>query len=318
MWARLFSIASSLILLWAIPASGLSAFHEQFESGMPSWGNDGEATWVLEDGTLKGSIPAEEYGRSFVWPEHVTITNGVVEFKVRGSRDSDFTTLHCGVQVRGHYWLLLDLWKDVRITTSEGDILGINPDFEPMNHRWYQVHLWLEDAQFSVYIDGALVLQCVDYTWPDGQLSFFMYKYDWADPGGVSAYFDDIRVSDIAGTDLRMDLNRSFFRAGDQFRLSTEVPNVGSGGELDLYVVLDITAMDVPTPYYFYPSWGIEADFERIMVPADDTYEATILEFQWPSGVVGEEHGLTWWGAITLPGTYYLVDFERIDWGFGP
>jgi hypothetical protein len=311
-------LTAIIVFCFVPPILGMNGFFEDFEGGGDEWGNDSQADWTIEDGTLNGYMSPDQTSRSFVWPEHLLFANGVIDFKVRGDVEEVYSTLHCGVQFRGHYWLYVDIWNNIRLTTSNGDVLAANNEFAPMNHRWYHIQLWIEGSKFTVYADDIKVLECVDYTWDSGQFSLFMYKWDWDEPGAVTSRFDDLRITNVDGGSLLLRQNYDYFFGGREFDFKAELLSQGGTAAVDLYVILDLNCAGLENPYYFYPTWTTQLDYKRLELPADQKHVEQIFNFIWPHGVNGSLSGIYWWGAITVPDTYYLIDYSFIEWGYGP
>lgn len=105
-------------------------------------------------------------------------------------------------------------------------------------------------------------------------------------------------------------LNQDLFYPGDpfDFRVRVENPNTRPFG-VDEYVLLDVWG-----EYYFWPSWGQEIDkkFEEFL-PGET--QQVILSFTWPRGA-GEADGLAFWGAIFLPGSFDLLSYGYVSFGF--
>lgn len=109
-----------------------------------------------------------------------------------------------------------------------------------------------------------------------------------------------------------LEMEDVFYTAGETFRLDRTWTNTTSGSvQVDEYILLDILQM-----YWFWPTWGMTADFSKWTVPVGGPTTDTILTFVWPD-VEGEFTGIRFWGAFLASGTTNLLDYDMIEWGYG-
>jgi len=118
--------------------------------------------------------------------------------------------------------------------------------------------------------------------------------------------------------DLQLRLNKSEFLAGDGFELRISADNSGVPVSARLFVVLDISALGVAEPYYFWPSWihfphGVDSALWEL--PAGFA-EQTLLSFIWPAGA-GSSAGLAFWAAALDPsGMELWGEIATVKFGF--
>jgi hypothetical protein len=108
--------------------------------------------------------------------------------------------------------------------------------------------------------------------------------------------------------DIILDIftNQDSYSAGLLFLLELTMDNPGPQRAGDLIVILDVTSLGIPGGYYFYPSWGTQMDYERVILPPGERYEAELLRFYWPYGA-GSGSGVTFWAVLCVPNSVELL-----------
>lgn len=118
--------------------------------------------------------------------------------------------------------------------------------------------------------------------------------------------------------DLSLVLNQNLFHAEDRFYLAATVSNDSAAQAADLYVVLDLSSLGIPDPYYFYPEWINIAqglDYQALAF-SPGTTALDILDFAWPTGA-GAAANLYFWAALMEPGSTSVIgDVESVMFGF--
>ncbi|MBN2053402.1 hypothetical protein JW905_00685 [bacterium] len=101
------------------------------------------------------------------------------------------------------------------------------------------------------------------------------------------------------GDDLNIDLTltQSLFHPGDWFSLDAIMNNPGVAGSYRLIVIFDISSLLVPEPYFFYPSWTGNLEYEVVSLPAGSSSHMTIMAFTWPV-TGGFASGLRFWATL--------------------
>jgi hypothetical protein len=78
---------------------------------------------------------------------------------------------------------------------------------------------------------------------------------------------------------------------------------------VDLYVILDLGPGSDPR-FHFFPSWRPEVDSESLALPEYHVLEREILHFEMP-GPLEPAGPFYFWGALTTPGTYDVLDVDK-------
>jgi len=89
----------------------------------------------------------------------------------------------------------------------------------------------------------------------------------------------------------------------------------GNSTAADL-AVEEYIVLDVYDQYWFWPDWTPEINNQSWEIPAGNTYQDTILSFEWPEDT-GSAHGLRFWAAFLDQTSLELIDFDMEEWGFG-
>ncbi|MBN2054465.1 hypothetical protein JW905_06060 [bacterium] len=131
---------------------------------------------------------------------------------------------------------------------------------------------------------------------------------------------EDTGVQPDESPDLELDLrlNAAVFTFSQPFQLTASLTNPGAACPLDLYVVLDISALTSSDPYFVHPSWrnlaqGLDCSRETAL---GGVTTVSVLDFVWPQDA-GAAAGLIFWGVAMEPdGTTLYSDIASAGFSF--
>lgn len=94
------------------------------------------------------------------------------------------------------------------------------------------------------------------------------------------------------------------FQAGDSFEARFQISHLcATDRSIDLYIILEVAGL-----YFFWPTWSNSIEKATLELRPEEQIDELILPvFAWPSGV-GSFSGLHFYGAMTDPGTYNIID----------
>ncbi len=111
---------------------------------------------------------------------------------------------------------------------------------------------------------------------------------------------------------ISIETNKSYYKPGDNFELTTEIHIGPENVELDEYIVLDVFGQ-----YWFWPNWSQQLDKKTRSFNANDILKEVILSFQWPSNS-GSAQGITFWAALVYANTIDIYgNYSYTQFGFG-
>ena len=111
---------------------------------------------------------------------------------------------------------------------------------------------------------------------------------------------------------VQLELSSNQFTAGDQFQLVALCCGDPEDGQVELYVILDISGL-----LLFYPHWSENIDSKGLDLTVGLVSRETIFDFEWPEGNFGSCNGIRIWGAILSPGDHQLIgDYDLVEFGY--
>lgn len=130
------------------------------------------------------------------------------------------------------------------------------------------------------------------------------------DDHGCDDLFGDNERGYANAPGLKLSLNQTLFRAGDQFILTMQLLNPGEQLEADLYVVLDAA-----TTYWSYPSWRAGIAGTPVSLESGYGWNEVLFDFPWPEGA-GTLQSLRFWAALLDPETGQLIGaYDMVEFG---
>ena len=142
------------------PASRAGLLSERFED-LDAWRPDREGVWTAERGMLSARLPDKPQERSLIHAGSVDWRDYAVDLDVCQLRGTDKGLV---VRVRGDVGVGVDLrggeYQDVLAYRRE--VLLGRAKAPNLDRQWHHLRVEAHGSRYSVFVDGHLVLRCLD------------------------------------------------------------------------------------------------------------------------------------------------------------